>query len=175
MPKSKKNLPDLSLVEKVCPDCALEGHPAPQPVDNFYVLNSPRYAGGVRISAYCKMHTVKRNSEKAKAKRTIEKKPMTEEQRAKRRARHERYKAAHPERLKEQNRRNYTIWRGRHPEEAAERVRAWQKANPEKNRAKANRWWRKTHGVTADLAETSDATMESWKLPKPKRIIRKNP
>lgn len=51
---------------KVCPDCALEGNPDPQPLDQFYVLKSPKYKNGQRVSAYCRRHTKARNAAAAK-------------------------------------------------------------------------------------------------------------
>lgn len=40
---------------KVCPDCAAEGNPDPQPIDpNFYRIKAKGYAGGYRTSTYCR-------------------------------------------------------------------------------------------------------------------------
>ena len=53
---------------KVCPDCAAEGNPDPQPLDpNFYRQKAKGYAGGYRTSTYCRRHTKARNAAAAKA------------------------------------------------------------------------------------------------------------
>lgn len=52
---------------KVCPDCAAEGNPEPQAASAFYSTKAKQYAGGVRLSAYCRRHTKQRTAAAAKS------------------------------------------------------------------------------------------------------------
>lgn len=107
---------------KRCPDCAAEhGDDGMRPLDEFYSVRAKNYAGGVRISAYCKRHTKAKNAAALKAApegsklRETQRKAKREwaaKNRAKIKANRTRWRIANPEKVRAANDR----WRTKHPE-----------------------------------------------------------
>lgn len=118
----------LETGTKFCPDCDAE-----RPLDEFYKIRAPRYRGGFRYSAFCKMHTIARNT----AARANAPEGSGIKQAVKRA--NKKWATAHPE----ANRVAQARWRERHPETAKKRHRDWQINNPGANREKALRYFRK--------------------------------
>ena len=118
---------------KVCPDCALEGNPDPQPADAFYHVKSPRNTGGYRLSAYCKRHTKARNAKSARDA------PAGSGIRASRERARAAWRTRNPERWK-------AIMRGvmrRRKATAAKTYSNWVKANKTKRKASQQAWYRR--------------------------------
>lgn len=118
---------------KVCPDCAIEGNPDPQPLANFYRTKAARYAGGYRISPYCRRHTKARN---AKAAREA---PPGSGIRASRERARAAWRTRNPERWKAIRR----SWARRHAQATAKTYSAWVKANKTKRQASQQAWYRR--------------------------------
>jgi len=115
---------------KVCPDCAAEGNADPQPLEHFYVLKSPKYKNGQRVSAYCRRHTKARNAEAAKNA------PAGSGIRESRKRARKAWRERNPDkwkaimrgvtgRRKLKNAKTYTAWVAAHPEQRQASQQAW--------------------------------------------------
>ena len=118
---------------KVCPDCAAEGNPDPQPIaPNFYRIKAKGYAGGYRTSTYCRRHTKARNAAAAKnAPPGSGIRESRERARAAWRTRNpDRWRAIMRGvmgRRKAKSARTYSDWVKAHPEQRAASKQAWYK------------------------------------------------
>ncbi len=123
----------MDTATKVCPDCAAEGNADPQPIDQFYVLKSPRYKNGQRVSAYCRRHTKARNAAAAK-----NAPPGSGTYESRKRARAA-WRTRNPERWK-------AIMRGvmgRRKAKSAKTYSAWVKAHKAKRQESQQAWYTK--------------------------------
>lgn len=123
----------LDTRTKVCPDCAAEGNPDPQPADAFYHIKSPRNANGYRLSAYCKRHTKARNAKSAR-----DAPPGSGIRQSRERARAT-WRTRNPDKWKAIRR----SWARRHTQATAKTYSAWVKANKAKRRTSQQAWYRR--------------------------------
>jgi len=123
----------LDTRTKVCPDCAKEGSPDPQPADAFYHVKSPRNTGGYRLSAYCKRHTKARNAKSARDA------PAGSGIRESRERARVAWRTRNPEQWKAIRR----SWARRHAQATAKTYREWVKAHPERRRGSQQAWYRR--------------------------------
>lgn len=125
------------MESKRCPDCAAEfGDDGMRPIDEFYAVKAPRYAGGVRFSAFCKRHTRARNAKALKE--APEGSKLRETQRKVKRE----WAARNRAKIKE----NRTRWRLANPAKVAAAYDRWRRKHPEARKAsqEASRARRKT-------------------------------
>ena len=127
---------------KRCPDCAREnGNDGMRPLDEFFQVRAARYAGGVRVSAYCKRHTRIRKAATLR-------------------------NAPEGSKLRESQRKAKREWAARNRVKIKENRTSWRIANPKKVAAANDRWRRKHPDVRK---KSQDAYRERRKTRSPEQ------